>query len=99
MPEPAAGAAAPKDAGEIQFSAEAAAADAVFGEEEALAVLQAGDAWRDGTQGGYDPNGIEILSTGQGEALCNGELVPAYVFTVALQNENGKTTLAVPIQN
>lgn len=105
MPEPAAGAAAPKDAGEIQFSAEAAAADtvlgadAVFGEEEALAVLQAGDAWRDGTQGGYDPDGMEIVSTEQGEALCNGELVPAYVFTVALQNENGKTTLAVPIQN
>lgn len=105
MPDPAAGAAAPQDAGEIQFSAEAAAADtalradAAFGEDEALAVLQAGDAWRNGAQSGYDPDGMEILSIEQGEALCDGELVPAYVFTVTLQNENGKTTLAVPIQN
>lgn len=111
MPEPAAGAAAPQDAGEIQFSTEGAAADTAFGadtafaadtafgEEEALAVLQAGDAWRDGAQGGYDPAGMEILSIEQGEALCDGALVPAYVFTVTLQNENGKTTLAVPVQN
>lgn len=105
MPEPAAGAAAPQDAGEIQFSTEGAAADtalradAAFGEDEALAVLQAGDAWRDGAQGGYDPAGMEILSIEQGEALCDGALVPAYVFTVTLQNENGKTTLAVPVQN
>lgn len=105
IPELAAGAAAPQDAGEIQFSTEGAAADtalradAAFGEDEALAVLQAGDAWRDGAQGGYDPDGMEILSIEQDEALCDGALVPAYVFTVTLQNENGKTTLAVPIQN
>lgn len=105
IPELAAGAPTPQDAGEIQFSTEGAAADtalradAAFGEEEALAVLQAGDAWRDGAQGGYDPDGMEILSIEQGEALCDGALVPAYVFTVTLQNENGKTTLAVPVQN
>lgn len=105
IPELAAGAPTPQDAGEIQFSTEGAAADtalradAAFGEDEALAVLQAGDAWRDGAQGGYDPDGMEILSIEQGEALCDGALVPAYVFTVTLQNENGKTTLAVPVQN
>lgn len=111
IPELAAGAPTPQDAGEIQFSTEGAAADTAFGadtafaadtafgEEEALAVLQAGDAWRDGAQGGYDPDGMEVISIEQGEALCDGALVPAYVFTVTLQNENGKTTLAVPVQN